>query len=66
MEVLANADELANDYVVTRVTIPDEAVIARTLIEDLPVNWDAGEPADGTREIGSKWAKRALNVSRGV
>ena len=57
LEVLANADELANDYIVTPVTIPDQTVITRMPIEDLPVEWDAGEPVDGTRDIGSRWAK---------
>ena len=58
LEVLANADELASDYVVTPVTIPDETVISRILIEDLPADWDSGRPGDSTRSLGSKWAQR--------
>ena len=30
LEILANADELANDYVVTAITVPDETGCRRT------------------------------------
>ena len=57
LEVLANADELADDYVVTPIEIPRETSIMRMPINGLPVEWDAGEPGDVTRALGSDWAK---------
>ena len=57
LEILANADELANDYVVTAITVPDETQMTRLSTADLPVNRDAGEPTDGTRQLGTNWAQ---------
>ncbi len=57
LEVLANADELANDYVVTAITIPEATPITRLSLADLPDHWDAGEPTEVTRDIGTDWAK---------
>ena len=58
LEVLANADELADDYAVNPITIPDETKIISLSIADLPVNWDAGEPTEATRDMGTAWAKK--------
>jgi RES domain-containing protein len=64
LEVLANADELVADYVVTQIELPDDLPVTTRSIETLPPSWDAGEPADLTRDIGTEWAKRRLNEWR--
>jgi RES domain-containing protein len=56
LEILANADELASDYVVTPIEVPDDLVVRMLSIEELPTNWDAGEPTNDTRTIGTDWA----------
>jgi RES domain-containing protein len=57
LEVLANADELADDYVVTPIEITDQTAVTWISIADLPVGWDANEPINATRDIGTNWAK---------
>jgi RES domain-containing protein len=56
MEVLANADELADDYVVTPIDVPDDLEVTRYSVGGLPLGWDANEPAPATRDIGTHWA----------
>jgi RES domain-containing protein len=57
LEVLANADELADDYMVTPIEMLDQVTMTRLYISELPVNWDAGEPTNATRDIGAAWTK---------
>jgi RES domain-containing protein len=54
--VLANAGELAGEYVVTPIELPDDLGATTLSIETLPSNWDAGQPTDETAEIGTHWA----------
>lgn len=56
LEVMANADEIGSDYVITTIEIPDETEITRIGVDDLPVGWDAGEAVSATRDIGTQWA----------
>jgi RES domain-containing protein len=56
LEVLANADELAGDYVITPIEVPDSLDVTRRQVESLPLGWDATEPTAGTRGIGTDWA----------
>ncbi|MBV9158516.1 MAG: RES domain-containing protein [Acidobacteriaceae bacterium] len=53
LEVMANAAELANDYVVTEIDIPQETPITNVSIDELPPGWDAAEPTDLTRNLGT-------------
>jgi RES domain-containing protein len=57
LEVLANADELANDYIVTAITIPEATPITKLSLTNLSNGWDAGEPTRATRDIGTGWVK---------
>jgi RES domain-containing protein len=56
LEVLANADELAGDYIVTPIDVPDELSATTLSIETLPPNWDAGQSTQDTAQIGTDWA----------
>jgi RES domain-containing protein len=56
LEVLANADELAGDYVATPIEIPDDIAVTVIPISDLPPGWNASPPIDATRQIGTNWA----------
>src|SRR5438045_3640936 len=56
LEVLANADELAGDYVVTVIEVPEDLSLTARPIETLPPGWDAGPPTNLTRDIGTDWA----------
>jgi RES domain-containing protein len=57
LEVLATADELASDYVVTPIEVPNDVIVRTLSVDALPTNWDAGEPTNDTRNIGTDWAK---------
>jgi RES domain-containing protein len=56
LEVLANASDLAGDYIATPIEIPDDLVMTTLSIETLPANWDAGEPRTTTQDVGTDWA----------
>jgi RES domain-containing protein len=57
LEVLANTGELADDYVVTPIEVPGDLTVTTLSIDTLPPGWDAAEPANDTRDIGTKWAR---------
>jgi RES domain-containing protein len=52
LEVLANADELANDYVATPIETSDQIAVTLISIPDLPREWNLNPPIDTTRQIG--------------
>ncbi|MGA3258719.1 MAG: RES domain-containing protein [Bryobacteraceae bacterium] len=56
LEVLTNANELAGDYVVTPIEVPDDLGTTTLTIETLPSNWDAGQSTQATANIGTDWA----------
>src|SRR5262245_11793141 len=56
LEVLSNSDELAGDYVVTPIEIPDDLASTTLSIETLPSGWDASRAINETADIGSRWA----------
>jgi hypothetical protein len=58
LEVLANAGELADDYVVTPIEVPDELEVKTLSIESLPSNWGAAQAGTDTADIGTAWAER--------
>lgn len=62
LEVLANADELADDYVATPIEEPDDLFVRVISIDNLPAGWDANEPLDATRDVGTNWAKELATV----
>jgi len=55
LEVLANAGELASDYVVTPIEVPDDVAVTTRSIGTLPNAWDSGQPTNASRAIGSDW-----------
>jgi RES domain-containing protein len=57
LEILANADELADDYVATPIEVPDVLDVKVISIAELAPGWDANEATDVTRDIGTNWAK---------
>jgi RES domain-containing protein len=58
IEVLANAGELADDYVSISIEIPDDLPIVSLSISDLPAGWDSYPSLQETHDIGTNWAKR--------
>jgi len=56
LEVLANADELAGDYIVTPIEVPGDLTVTTLSIEALPFNWNAGKAINETADIGTDWA----------
>ena len=56
LEILANADELAGDYGVVSIQLPDDLAVTNRSVETLPLNWNAREPGNDTRDIGTNWA----------
>lgn len=56
LEVLVNADELADDYVSIAIEIPDDLAILSLSIGDLPAGWDSNPSVDATQDIGTQWA----------
>jgi RES domain-containing protein len=53
LEVLANAEELAGDYVITPIEVPEDLAVTMRSIGTLPLNWDARQPTNDTRDIGT-------------
>ena len=44
LEVLANVNELAGDYVVTPIELPGDIAIITLTVDDLPPEWNAARP----------------------
>src|SRR5258707_200134 len=57
LEILANANELAGDYVVTPIEWSDELIVKSLEIDSLPPGWDAAQPNTATADIGAEWAE---------
>jgi RES domain-containing protein len=57
LEVLVNADGLADDYISIAIEIPHDLSITSLSVADLPSGWDAYPSIDATRDIGTDWAK---------
>jgi RES domain-containing protein len=62
LEVLANANELGGDYIVTPIDLPDDIGITSISIDTLPLGWDAAQPTTETADIGTGWAERLETV----
>ena len=62
LEILANADELADDYVATPIEVPDELDVKVISIAELAPGWDANEATDVTRDIGTNWQKALVTA----
>jgi len=58
LEVLANAYELAADYAVTPIELPDDLALITLSSGDLPSGWNSAEPVTATAELGTAWAQR--------
>jgi RES domain-containing protein len=55
--VLVNEDELANDYVIISIEIPDDLAVTSVSVEDLPAGWDSSPFLDATNDIATEWAE---------
>jgi len=53
---------LGADYVITPIKLPDDLPVTMRSIETLPPDWDAGEPTNDTRDIGTEWTKSLATV----
>src|SRR5713226_5699677 len=62
LEILANADELAGEYLFTPIEVPNDLSATTLSIESHPPNWDASEPTHDTVEIGTECAKRVTSA----
>lgn len=62
LEVLANANELGGDYIVTPIELPDDIGVISLSVDSLPAKWDAAQPAAETPDIGTEWAERLETV----
>jgi RES domain-containing protein len=62
LEVLANANELAGDYIATPIELPDDLAVTSLSIDSLPSDWDAAHATTGTADIGTAWAERLETV----
>jgi RES domain-containing protein len=57
LEILANASELASDYAVTPIELPDDVPLITLSAGDLPSGWNAAQPMTETAEIGAAWVQ---------
>ncbi len=57
LEVIVNANELADDYVSISIEIPDDVAITSLSVADLPSGWDSNPSPGATSDIGTDWAK---------
>ena len=56
LEVLANANELAVNYIVTPIEVPEDLGKTALSVETLPSGWDAVQSITATADIGTDWA----------
>ena len=56
LEVLANANELAVNYIVTPIEVPEDLGKTALSVETLPSGWDAVQSITATGDIGTDWA----------
>jgi RES domain-containing protein len=70
LEVLVNADELADDYVVITIDLPEDLAVIAVSVDELQPTWNARAPTDATRDLGTAWARAlvtaVLSVPSGV
>jgi RES domain-containing protein len=62
LEVLANVNELPDDYVVTPIDVPDNLAVIAVPEDGLPPGWNAARPITETADIGRAWADRLESV----
>jgi RES domain-containing protein len=62
LEILANAEDLADDYVVVPIEILNDIPITTVSVGMLPPDWDRGEPINYTRDLGTGWAKNLTSA----
>jgi RES domain-containing protein len=62
LEILANADELLSDYIATPIELPNDLLTTSRSIATLPPMWNAREPSDLTRDIGTQWANSLMSA----
>lgn len=62
LEVLANANELPDDYLVTPIELPDDLAVVTLPIEALPPKWNAAKTVTETADIGTAWAGKLESV----
>jgi RES domain-containing protein len=56
LEILASARELASDYMIVEIEIPDDIPVETLEDQDLPADWNAEVHPESTRAIGGSWA----------
>ncbi|MEP7355260.1 MAG: RES domain-containing protein [Acidobacteriota bacterium] len=56
LEVLANVDELPQDYVSIEIEIPEHLNWTVLEADDMPPDWENTPPSDRTRGMGTTWA----------
>lgn len=64
LEILVHVDTdlVANDYVVFAVEIPDEVVIERIAITELPTNWREEYPPLACQALGGRWLEQGRSA----
>ena len=55
LEILAGGRELASDYVVVRIEIPNDLATKTLADEELPDDWNAEVHPDSTRALAAEW-----------
>jgi RES domain-containing protein len=62
LEVLANASDLPDDYVLTPIELPDGLGVISLLTDGLPPGWSAARSIKETADLGTAWAERLESV----
>ena len=62
LEVLANANGLADDYIVTPIELPDDLSVITLPIDGLPSGWNVPQATTETADMGTAWAARLESV----
>jgi len=56
LEILANSDDLPDDYSLTEIHIPDKVPIEHLSNDDLPPNWTIDRPySREAQAVGARW-----------
>jgi RES domain-containing protein len=62
LEVLANSSRLPSGLVIIEIRIPDALRIRNFDISELPAGWDDPRPSDGSKNIGTNWARANMTA----
>jgi RES domain-containing protein len=57
LEIITKYKALPDDYLVTKISIPDNVAVETVNIRRLPAKWNAAQPKAATVRLGDEWVQ---------